>query len=116
MKETRINIFEIVGSNAAVSSEVGQKIYQMIDKALTQSIIANLDFGNITLLTSAFLNSAIGQLYSKYSSNKLQQFLKLSNISNEDKLLLKKVTDRAKEYFQNKASLDNIIKETLGDD
>jgi hypothetical protein len=88
----------------------------MIDKALMQSISVNLDFSNITLLTTAFLNSAIGQLYSKYKSNQLQEYLKLSNITDEDKLLLKKVTDRAKEYFQNRNNIDNIIKDVLGDD
>ncbi len=116
MNEARINIFEIVGSNAAVSSETGQKIFQMTDKALMQNITVNLDFSNISLLTTAFLNSAIGQLYSKYTSDQLQKYLKLSNISGEDKLLLKKVIDRAKEYFKNKNSIDNIIKDVLGDD
>ncbi|MBE9467215.1 MAG: DUF4325 domain-containing protein [Bacteroidetes bacterium] len=116
MKEININIFEIIGSNVAVSSDAGQKIFNIIDKTLTQDYIANLNFNNINLLTTAFLNTAIGQLYSKYLSEQLKKQLKLSNILYEDKLLLKKVTDRAKEYFKDKKNIDNIIKDTLGDE
>lgn len=116
MKEVNINIFEIIGSNVAVSSDAGQKIFNIIDKALTQDYIVNLNFNNINLLTTAFLNTAIGQLYSKHTSKYLQKHLKLSNILNEDKLLLKKVTDRAKEYFHDKKNMDNIIKDSLGDE
>jgi hypothetical protein len=116
MEEMNINIYELVGSNAAVSSATGQKVYNIIEKSIDKGLIANLNFANIDLLTTAFLNSAIGQLYSKFTSEKLQTNLKLSNIQNEDKLLLKKVTDRAKEYFKDKENLDNIIKDSLGDE
>ncbi len=116
MKEMNINIYELVGSNAAVSSSTGQKVFALIEKSLQEGLVANLNFKNITLITTAFLNTAIGQLYSRYSSEKLQQNLRLTDMTNEDKLLLKKVTDRAKEYFQNKENIDKIIKDSLGDE
>ncbi|MCK4663680.1 MAG: STAS-like domain-containing protein [Bacteroidales bacterium] len=115
MNEVNINIFQAVGSDVAVSSEKGNEIFVQIDKALQNNVIVNLDFSNIKILTTAFLNAAIGQLYSKYKSETLKKSLRLFNISDSDKLLLKKVTDRAKEYFADK-NVDIIIKESFNDE
>lgn len=113
MKETKLKIFEIVGSSTAVSTDAGQQIFNLLDKAFQNNITAILDFQEIKLMTSAFLNAAIGQLYSKYDSEKLQALIKLENISNQDKLLIKKVVDSAKEYFSNKEKMDKIIDQSL---
>ena len=116
MKEININIFQAVGSGVAVSSEKGDEVFELIDKALQKGVNVILDFSNLKILTTAFLNSAIGQLYSKYTSEKLKETLSLLNIADSDKLLLKKVTDRAKEYFIDKKNIDSIIKESFGDE
>ncbi len=116
MNEITIKIFQVIGSDIAVSSDKGNEIFKQIDKALQNKLIVNIDFKDIKILTTAFLNSAIGQLYSKYKSKQLIQFLKLLNISDSDKILLKKVTDRAKEYFADKENIDNIIKKTIEDE
>ena len=116
MKETKLKIFEIVGSNAAVSTEAGQKVFMLLDKAFQNNIAAILDFKEIRLMTSAFLNAAIGQLYSKYSSDKLQSLIKLENISPQNKFLIKKVVDSAKEYFSNKEKMDKIIDQSFEND
>ncbi len=115
MNEITIKVFEKVGSGAAVSSEIGRSIYSIIEGALEQGHIAVLDFENINIITSAFLNSSIGRLYHRYSSEELQSYVKLLNMSDDDRILLKKVTDRAKEYFLNKEKLDNIIDNSLND-
>ncbi len=116
MKETKLKIFEIVGSATAVSTDAGQQIFKLLDKAFQNNITAILDFQEIKLMTSAFLNAAIGQLYSKYDSDKLQVLIKLENISNQDKLLIKKVVDSAKEYFSNQEKMDKIIDQSLNND
>lgn len=116
MQETKLKIFEIVGSSTAVSTEAGQKVFSLLDKAFQNNITTILDFKEIRLMTSAFLNAAIGQLYSKYNSDKLQLLIKLENISNQDKLLIKKVVDAAKEYFSNKEKMDKIIDQSLNND
>ncbi len=100
MKEIRINIFEQIGSNAAVSSEDGEALYRRIMKGLAEKdVIIILDFTNIELITLTFLNTAIGQLYGRYDSTLLRERLKVSNLAKEDLGLLKKVVERAKEYF-----------------
>ena len=104
-----INIFDEVNGDSAISVDDGDKIYRKIDNALTRNLIVELDFQNITLLITAFLNAAIGQLYSKYSSEQLNEKIKLKNIKPEDVRLFIKVIERAKEYFANPQNFEDTI-------
>ena len=116
MEAYKLKIFQVVGSEIAVSSEDGNTVFDKINSSIEHGKSVILDFENIRIITTAFLNSAIGQLYSKYSSNELSAKLQLENIAASDKLLLKTVTTRAKEYFENKEQLDPLIKDSLGDE
>lgn len=117
MKEIRISIFEQIGSTAAVSSEDGDLLYGRIVKGLKEDgAQTTLDFTNIELITSTFLNAAIGQLYNKYDSPFLRERLRVENMAKEDLVLLKKVVERAKEYFKDKEGFDASVKEALEDE
>lgn len=117
MKEIRISIFEQIGSNAAVSSEDGELLHNRILKGFVEEdVMVILDFMNIELVTSTFLNAVIGQLYNRYDSPFLRGHLKVENLAKEDLELLKKVIERAKEYFKNKEKIEKNIKEALGDE
>ncbi len=71
-----ISIFEVVGSHLCVASGDGQKVYSRLATALKESHSVVLSFRNITTLTSAFLNAAVGQLYGEFSEKKFADFLK----------------------------------------
>jgi hypothetical protein len=116
MKTKEISIFELVGDTAAVSSEDGNIVFANIDKLLAEKAKMFLDFVNIKTLTSSFLNAAIGQLYGKYTSSFLQNHLEVKNLSPEDTELLKRVVERAKEYFKDNKGIEKEIKETLGNE
>jgi len=116
MKKIRISIFEQIGSSAAVSSEDGDLLYKRILKGLEEDVVVILDFMNIELVTSTFLNAAIGQLYSRYDSPFLRAHLKVEKFAKEDLELLKKVVERAKEYFRDKEKMEKNIKEALDDE
>lgn len=108
-----IVIKELINSDTAVSTDDGDLIYKKIDNQLSKNNTVEIDFREITIMTTAFLNAAIGQLYSSYSSETLNKNLQLINVANDDKILFKKVITRAKEYFSNKNnfndSADNAI-------
>lgn len=118
MKTTKIiiRIFDEIGGDAAISVSDGDKIYQKIDQALSSKLVVVLDFQNISLIITAFLNACIGQLYSKYSSEELQLLLKVENVSIENKHLFQKVISRAKEYFENPDDFEKSIDKVLGDE
>lgn len=111
-----LRIYDEVGGDAAISVTDGETIFQKIDSALSNKLTVVLDFQNINLIITAFLNACIGQLYSKYSSEELNNYLQLENIKQEDKHLFNMAIKRAKEYFLDPVSYNKSIDEVLGND
>lgn len=116
LKEFKLNVFEKIGTSAAVSSESGDTIFTLIKNGLKNGAVVTLDFKNVDLLTSAFLNAAIGQLYSEFTGDQLNKTLKIENMTPEDFQVLRKVISRAKEYFKSKGNIDSAIKDAFNDE
>lgn len=116
-KEIKINIYNEVGGSAAVSDTDGQKVFEKINKALKTGNSVVLDFLNIDMVISAFLNTAAGQLYKEnYDVEYLRNNIKVANMNNDDKEILATVLKRAKEYYQNpeyRKNLEKALKEEL---
>jgi hypothetical protein len=113
MAEEKINIYGLIGGPSAVATEDGEKLFSRLLNVLTHNAVVILDFQNIDALTSTFLNAAVGQLYNKFDSPFLQTHLKVINISQEDMELLKRVVERAKQYFKDKKSIENPLRDAL---
>lgn len=115
--EIKINIYNEVGGSAAVSDTDGQKVFEKINKALKTGNSVILDFVNIDMVISAFLNTAVGQLYKEnYSVEFLRNNVKTINMNKDDRKILATVLKRAKEYYQDpeyKEKLDEALKEEL---
>ena len=115
--EIKINIYNEVGGSAAVSYTDGQKVFEKINKALKAGNSVLLDFVNIDMVISAFLNTAVGQLYKEnYSVEFLRSNVKTTNMKKDDWDILATVLKRAKEYYQNpeyREKLDEALKEEL---
>jgi len=108
-----VNIREIIGSDSALTPSSGELIYKVLEREISSKNPVKLDFSGIEIITSAFLNSAVGRLYSKYSSTQLNDLLFIINISNDDLQLLKKVIERAKEYFTDQKSFNERLDRNL---
>lgn len=111
-KKIEISVFEVIGSPLCVASDDGQKIYNRLSAAFNQSRHVSLSFRNISALTSAFLNTAVGQLYGEFDENLIHELMEVENIDPDDKELLERVKITAKQYFEDKdgfrkAILDN---------
>lgn len=103
---TTLNISKIIKNDSAVSSDDGETVYELILESIRAKEITELDFAGISIITTAFLNSAIGQLYDVFSSDELNEYIVLKNVQKEDTMQFKKVIERAKEYFHNKKGLE----------
>lgn len=103
----QIKIKNIVPQNNAVSSDDGDLIFNKITTLIKQGKTVELNFEGISIITTAFLNSAIGQLYSLYNSEQLNSFIKITNVAEEDKILFKRVIQTAKNYFANKKGFED---------
>ena len=113
MQEVIINIFNTIGSNYCVESDDGEKIYDLIKKALQEEKKVKLSFQNIEILTSAFLNTAIGQMYRDFTEKKIKESLSVIHMLPEDKILLKRVTTTAKLYYKDPDRMEQSINEIL---
>jgi hypothetical protein len=109
----KLKIKELIQGDTAVSSDDGEIVYNAIVNCIEKKCIVELDFSDITILTTAFLNSAIGQLYNTYKSDQLNTSLKLKNVAEEDRILFKKVIERAKEYFANKKGFEDSANKAI---
>ncbi len=100
---------DIIESDIAVATDAGDKLFDVIVSLLNDKKPIVLDFNGINILTTAFLNAAIGQLYNndRFSSEFLNDYLKVVNVQTEDRPLFSMVIKRAKEYFKNKKGFED---------
>jgi len=115
MEKVTINVFNIVGDSFCVEAEDGQKVFSLIKKALEEGRKVVVSFLNVELLTTAFLNTAIGQLYGQFSEDDIRERLTVEDLSKSGAVSLKRVVDTAKIYYKNPDSLEQSIKDILGE-
>ena len=114
--DIRISLFEVVGSPFCVASSDGQKICDRLTAALKANRGIALSFRNVTALTAAFLNAAIGQLYGMFSEEQICSRLKVVDVQPDDLALLKRVVDNAKLYLKDPQRFDRVIQEIMEDE
>jgi hypothetical protein len=115
MENTTINIFNTVGSSFCVESEDGQKVFELISKAFNENRTVVLSFLNVEMLTTAFLNSAIGQLYGVFSDEKIKTSLVVENLTQSGIVSLKRVVETAKLFYKDPEAMQRSINEILGE-
>ncbi|MDD9817953.1 MAG: STAS-like domain-containing protein [Gammaproteobacteria bacterium] len=109
--DVSVSVFEVVGSPLCVASDDGEKVYKRLAAILNAKSNATLSFRNVTTLTSAFLNAAVGQLYGKFNEKTIRQSLKVKDMEADDLALLKRVVDTAKQYFKDPERFDQATRE-----
>ena len=101
MDKTAVNIeiANIIGDVYAIEATEGQKVFAIIKKAFDENRKVVLSFLNIKILTTAFLNTAIGELYNNkngFSEAFIRENLKIENINESGIVMLKRVVETAK--------------------
>lgn len=97
--EVIINVLKVVGDSICVTDEDGKKVYYVINDALSDRKKIIISFDGVTDLTSAFLNNAIGQLYGNFDEAFIKSKLSVTDMSKNDVVILRRVVDRAKSFF-----------------
>jgi hypothetical protein len=113
-ERVKINVFETAGENCCVAACDGQKVYEIIKAALCENKKIDLSFAYVNELTPTFLNSAIGQLYGCFPAEQIENNLLFMDISEEDEIILKRVIERAKTYFEHAYTCRKALKDVLG--
>ena len=112
-KNIEISLFEVVGNPLCVASGDGQKVYERLESGLKSGHRVVLSFRNVTTLTSAFLNAAIGQLYGTFDSEQIRSLLEVKDIEQDDLELLKRVIETAKQYFRDPEKFNQAVRDVL---
>jgi len=108
-KNVTISVFEVIGSPLCVASDDGQKIFERIASAFKEEKNVTVSFLNVSSVTSAFLNAAIGQLYGSFSEDEIRARLKVKDMQPEELALLKRVVDTAKQYFKDPKRFNRAV-------
>lgn len=111
-----IRVFDVVGTPLCVSSADGQLVYDKLVPLVREGRKVALSFAQVQTLISAFLNTAIGQLYGEFTEEQVRERLSVRDMLPEDVALLKRVVDNAKRYFANRSASDQAWKEEIGHD
>ena len=112
-KSITISLFERVGCSLCVASGDGQKVYDRLFALFQKDCRVALSFRNVTKLTAAFLNAAIGQLYGTFSEEQIHSLLTVEDMEPDELALLNRVVDTAKLYFKDPQRFDQVVRETL---
>jgi hypothetical protein len=110
-----LSVFEVIGE-IAVASEDGQKIYERICAVFDDGGIVVLDFKKITMLAPSFINSAIGQLYGKYSDTRIACSLFYINTDFSQIQQVQHVLKSAIKFYENPEKAREPYDKELGKD
>jgi hypothetical protein len=113
-ERTKIIVAEIAGADCCVAACDGQKVHDRIVVALSENKEVELSFTGASDITPAFLYSAVGQLYGSFSAELIESNLSFTNMLEEDEIILKRVIERAKTYFENAYSCRKALSDVLG--
>ena len=106
-----INVFEITGK-AALSKQNGEKLYGIIKQSINNADIINLDFNDVKIFATPFLNASLGRLTSEYTREKLLQIINIQNITKNGESLINTSLESS-EDFTNSKDYDDKILDTL---
>lgn len=110
-----INIINVVGDSYCIEAEDGEKVFSLINKAISENKKVVLSFLNVEMLTTAFLNTAVGQLYRDFTEEKIKEFLSVKDMSQNGLNALKRVVETAKVYYKDPEAMQRSINDILGD-
>lgn len=113
MKTLKLNIYELIGNQNCVLEEDAIKVFTQLKNAIENNQRIVISFENATLITTTFLNIAIGNLYGEFGEAKIQSCLNVENMKDEDKIKLKLVTTNAKAFYSNPQQFEESIREIL---
>lgn len=115
METVRINVVNVIGDVFGVEADDGQKVFDLIIKVFDDKKRVYLSFENIEMLTTAFLNTAVGQLYKDYSESFIRANLEVADLSDSGKIALKRVVETAKLYYRDPDALGKSIDDIIGE-
>ncbi len=115
MSKYTVDVFNLVGSEHCIEAIEGQKVYEVIKIVLSTDRHVEISFVNVEILTTAFLNTAIGQLYRDFCEDFIREKVSVIHMSASDLIKLKRVNMTAKAFYKYPDKMKKSIEEILGE-
>ncbi|MBI5185102.1 MAG: STAS-like domain-containing protein [Nitrospinae bacterium] len=109
----KISVFDLIGENC-ITFDDGQKIYGLIYPELSGGNAVDLDFKDVKIFATPFLNLAFGRLLKDIKPDDLNRLLKITNMLPTGLAALRRVIENSKEYYSNpnvRKAVDEILLE-----
>ncbi|MDD2248024.1 MAG: STAS-like domain-containing protein [Proteiniphilum sp.] len=110
-----INVRTVINSPFCIDSADGQKIYELLHKALSEQKHVTLSFKGIILIITAFLNTAVGQLFKDFTEEQIDNYLSKTELKEQFEPVWEKVMKGAPIFYAHQEEIENDIKEILED-
>lgn len=114
-KWDRLHIFAIVGNDAPMTEEEGQKVFEAIVSQFKRGTRFYLAFGGVRFMAVPFLQKSIGQLYGHFSEEYIRENLELEDFPDCYKFSLEKVVENAKYFYRDKEEAERRLQESIKD-
>ena len=113
MDTLKIIITDHISLNKGITPDEAEPLYKMEMEAFQMGRKVILDFEGVEMLTTAFLNVIIGNLYKYYSSEDLKSMLHLENLDDATAVRIKKVTTNAKAFYSDENDYSKTIEAAI---
>ena len=111
----KIDVSNIIDKELATFVDDGILLHKEIKKYLDKNEKVIVDFSNIKMVISSFLNAAIGKLYGDFQYNFIENNLEIIGLDEDDEELLNDVVIKnAKSFFEKKDKIANIENKIIG--
>ena len=112
----KIDVSNIIDKELATFVDDGILLHKEIKKYLDKNEKVIVDFSNIKMVISSFLNAAIGKLYGDFQYNFIENNLEIIGLDEDDEELLNDIViPNAKSFFENQTKIEKIEKNILGE-
>lgn len=115
MDTLKIKITDYISLNKGITPDEAEPIYNMEMDAFSDGQRVILDFDGVEMLTTAFLNVVIGNLYKDYNSEELKTMLRFEHLDEATAIRIKKVTTNAKSFYSNEKDYSKTIEEVINE-
>jgi hypothetical protein len=109
----RIKIKTIIDGPKAITSDEGNILFQTVADDIKSGHIIELDFSGLTIVTSAFLNSSLGELHQHLTKYEIENCLKLVNIKKDYQILVDKVIVRSKQFHATPDGFEQVANNVI---
>jgi len=111
-----IRVADFVGGPRAVDAADGEKVFQKILTVLQTGRNVRLSFDGISMVITAFLNTAIGKLYGVMKEEDVERMLEFSDLREPFLPSLQKSIEWSKAYYRDPERMKKTIREEMGDE